>query len=1332
MQSSRDRAGIVLEELIGDSPGIAAVREQVDRLVGRRGAGQRLPPLLLTGETGTGKGLLARALHGASSRRSASFVDVNCGALPENLLEAELFGVERGAYTGADRSRAGLFQAAHHGTLFLDEIALLPVTLQGKLLKVLEERMVRRVGSTRTEAVDAWILAATNEDLDEAMRTGRFRRDLYHRLAVLTVRLPALRERGSDVLRLAEHFLARTCVDYGLSRKTLADDARRALQAHSWPGNVRELANTMERVALLSEAPVVTRAMLELPTSVPPERLSEATDDETPARSRAVAGIAERDQLLEALDATAWNLSQAAARLQLPRNTLRYRMERHGLREPPPSRRPREPAPSAVVARRRVAFLRVAVVSRTEARGRAAMDVAVEKIQTFGGRVEEDTPTAVVGAFGLEPVEDAPRRAALAAIAARKAVARHERDVFVSAGIHLHDCGVEVGPGGVDLDRESREAAWPVLEALASAALPDAVLVSEAAATSLRRRFDLTTATSGIGGAGGAYRLTGGEGTGFGPAETMTAFVGRGQELALLQSRLALARAGRGHVVAIIGEAGIGKSRLLFELRQRLPAEEVTYLEGRCMSYGTQMPYLPWLDIVRQRCGISETDGRPAVQEKVRTVVTALDAPKDQEPYLLSLLGTEGGAAQLREANPFLTKTRTFAALRHLVIASAQRGSVIVAIEDLHWIDKTSDEVLASLIDGIPGAPVFIVMTYRPGYEPAWLSRAHVTQLALPPLSPEDSGTVLRSALRSEPLTRDVEDRLLSRGEGNPFFLEELAHALREQAEIARRTPVPDSIHAVLATRIDRLAPGERRLLQAAAVIGKDVPLALLEAVAGDDPSVVREHLRRLQAADLVWETRPDPHVHFTFKHALTHEVAYATLTLPHRRDLHAKVARLLIGASQTSAAPRPEAIARHLTAADLAGEAIPYWLEAARGAIRRSAGVEAVSQLTTAIDLLRREPDTPARDRREVELQLALGPALSATRGFGSPEVAAVYERAASLCRELGDSRELASALRGIWLFRFIRGELRTARELAERLLGVASRLQDAGFLVEAHVALGLPLIYQGHLAEGRRHLEESVARYDPDRDADHAFIYGQDPLVGALGFLAWTLVLQGHEAEAVASVERAVRHSDTLGHAFTRGLALYFAALVSELRDDHAATLQGAERLITLARDHHFPFWMASGMVLRGRALAVQGHHAEGLTLMEEGLSILRATGAGVAGMSIIRNIAEGYRVVGAVDRAMAAVTEGLAAAERYDSRSGEPELHRIRAEILAADAATSGEAEAAFRLAVALARHQGSRLFARRAAAAFASYLRQRQRLTEAEHVLAENAPEPPVRP
>src|SRR5215510_13720438 len=266
-----------LADWLGESSGIVALRATAARLLQRQsdrgrpppGGGppptSRLPPVLIQGETGVGKGLLARSLHRAGPRASGPFVDVNCAAIPETLLEAELFGYERGAFTDARHPKAGLFQTANHGTIFLDEVGLLPEALQAKLLKALEDRAVRRLGGTRSESVDIWILTASNEDLAAAARARRFREDLYHRLAVVTMTIPPLRERGEDVLRLATHFLGRACAEYRLPPRSLTEDAQAALLAYPWPGNVRELVNVMERVALLSEASTVTAEQLGLP-----------------------------------------------------------------------------------------------------------------------------------------------------------------------------------------------------------------------------------------------------------------------------------------------------------------------------------------------------------------------------------------------------------------------------------------------------------------------------------------------------------------------------------------------------------------------------------------------------------------------------------------------------------------------------------------------------------------------------------------------------------------------------------------------------------------------------------------------------------------------------------------------------------------------------------------------------------------------------------------------------------------------------------------------------------------------------------------------------------
>ncbi|HSF03582.1 MAG TPA: sigma-54 dependent transcriptional regulator, partial [Solirubrobacterales bacterium] len=374
---------------------------------------------------------IARAVHAHSARKDGPFVALSCAALPETLLEAELFGFERGAFTDARQAKAGLFQAAHQGTLFLDEVGLLPESLQAKLLTAIEDGAVRRLGSTRTEPVAVWIIAASNQDLATAVRSGRFREDLYHRLAVVVLALPPLRARGTDILLLADRFLARACRDYGLAPKALSSEARAALLAHPWPGNVRELANTMERVALLTDVPRITREILELSSPVPTELPSGTTSESVTGLQDEVDRV-QRARVLDALDATGWNVVRAAARLGLSRSKLRYRIDKYGLRPPAPSSVRRRPAvppvdpslppvappstdtgPSSVSARwepRHLAFLYASLAGSGApvADTGGVLPVLADKVRSFGATIQELSPLSFVAVFGLEPVEDAP------------------------------------------------------------------------------------------------------------------------------------------------------------------------------------------------------------------------------------------------------------------------------------------------------------------------------------------------------------------------------------------------------------------------------------------------------------------------------------------------------------------------------------------------------------------------------------------------------------------------------------------------------------------------------------------------------------------------------------------------------------------------------------------------------------------------------------------------------------------------------------------------------------------------------------------------------------
>jgi DNA-binding NtrC family response regulator/predicted ATPase len=1322
-----------LAGLIGASAAIVAVKAQIVRLLQQASGGRRLPSILVRGETGTGKGLVARAIHAGGPRAAGPFTDVNCAAIPETLLESEMFGYERGAFTGAGAAKPGLFQAANQGTIFLDEIGLLPEALQSKLLKVVEERQVRRLGATRSDPIDVAIITATNEDLDAAIQAHRFRADLYHRLAVVTIRLPPLRERRDDVLLLAEHFLRRACADYHLPPRILGDDARGALLAYGWPGNVRELANVVERASLFGDARVVPASALglkEMPAA-------EARDHETPPRAHALRAVlerTEREQLVEALDRSRWNLSRAAEELGIPRNTLRYRMERMQLRPSPPSRRhpvrdrPAAPRASAAPAatlvpevdahetgtparpgvawqRRRLAFLGVRV--DTDAAGGwsadvvRVLDLVVEKIVAFGGHIEEMATTGVVASFGREAVEDAARRAVLAARAIRTSAARDAptglAPASVSLGIHVEECEVTQIGDAIGIDAASRQRAWSTVEALRALATPDAIVASAAAAESLRRRFDaVAVGTRWDGGA--IYRLVGAERILFADGG-VSRFVGRRSELDWLRNRLTAALAGDGHVVCIVGEAGIGKSRLAFELSPGLSESAAGYAEARCVSYGSATPYLPIAAILRQLCGLLDSDPPAAIESKLQRW---LGTTADGAQVRLSILNLLGVPVDLGGLTPEAVRTRTFEAVVKLIPPLAERRPLVILIEDLHWIDGASDELLGAFVQSVAGQPVLLLVTYRPGYRAAWGDRSHVSQLALPPLSPEDSMALVRATAASASMSDGAATTILARGQGNPFFLEELTRAVAERPEGADAIDVPATVHDVLAARIGRLAAAERALLQAASVIGRDITLDLLVSISDDPEAAIVSRLGRLVAAEFLTVNGADTGGRYRFKHALTHEVAYRSLLEGPRRDLHARTVVALERAGLDQSAEDLERLARHALNAELWEKAVSYFRKAA-AAVGRSAASEAVALLELALGALSHQPETTERAQRELGLHMALGVSVIATEGYGAPRVERAYARARELCAQVGQTPRLLGALLGLWAFHLFRGELSIARTLADQCLAAVERFPESPLLAWARLSSGVTAFWLGDASSARVELERVLAAYDPDEHGPQAVFYGQDFGVTCLGYLGWVWWVLGEPARAEDAAARAIALADRLSHPFSRAGALALGAGTSLMRREPALARARADAAVAIATEYGFPIWAAMGTFYRGWAMSEEPV-PQGIDEMRRGLAAWRGHGSQLSAPWFLAILAGALLGRGDADEALRTMDEALDVATHSDERWYGAEIHRMRGLALAQLGRTH-DAEAALRHAMTHARKQDVPLLELRAATSLA---------------------------
>ncbi len=448
----------------------------------------------------------------------------------------------------------------------------------------------------------------------------------------------------------------------------------------------------------------------------------------------------------------------------------------------------------------------------------------------------------------------------------------------------------------------------------------------------------------------------------------LSPFVGR--ELAVLREALAEVEAGRGQVVGIVGEPGAGKSRLLYEFRQALGDRPVTYLEGRCLSFGGTIPYLPLQDVLRNACGLTDADSPAEIAEKVRVALAQVGMKPDEgAPYLLQLLAVKEGTGGLAQIGPETIKARIFQTLRQMTLNGSRRRPLVIAIEDLHWIDKTSEEYLATLAESLGGSTVLLLTTTRPGYTAPWSAKSYATQVALRPLPSEASLSIVEATVERANIATPVAETILAKAEGNPFFLEELTRAVLEHALGDTLRLLPDSIQGVLAARIDRLDEGAKQVLQIAAVLGREFSTRLLRAVAEKGPSDLEEALERLRRLEFLYEQPSGEEPGWLFKHALTQEVAYESLLTTRRQILHEAIGRALEALYSDRFEQHYELLVHHYTKSANGEKAFEYLELANQKAAKANAVVEAQGYFSKSMRLLDSLPDTEINRRRRVEL---------------------------------------------------------------------------------------------------------------------------------------------------------------------------------------------------------------------------------------------------------------------------------------------------------------------------------------------------------------------------
>jgi TOMM system kinase/cyclase fusion protein len=817
----------------------------------------------------------------------------------------------------------------------------------------------------------------------------------------------------------------------------------------------------------------------------------------------------------------------------------------------------------------------------------------------------------------------------------------------------------------------------------------------------------------------------------------LTPLVGREPEVALLLERWAQVKDGLGQVVLLSGEAGIGKSRLVQVLKEHVAAEPQTWLTPcQCSPYYQNTALYPMIDLLeRVALRFEREESSQQKLSKLEGFLVQYGLPlAEAVPLFASVLSLPLTAdyAPLTES-PEQQKQKTLQAFLTILLRIAAQQPVLFVMEDLHWVDPSTLELLSLLVDQGPTARILALWTFRPDFSPPWTGRAHLTQVTLNRLPRRQAVEMTSQVVHGKALPPEVVEQVVAKTDGVPLFVEELTKMVLESGLLQEREDryelrgplpplaIPATLHDSLMARLDRLAT-VKALAQLGATLGREFSYELLRAVSPWDESTLQRGLQQLVEAEFLYQQGLPPQATYLFKHALIQEAAYQSLLRSTRQWHHQHIAQVLEAQFPELCETQPELLAHHYTEAGPGGQAIPYWQRAGERAIERSAHVEAISHLTKGLDVLKTLPDTPERTQHELALHTAMGVPLRAIKGFGAPEVGQVYARARELCQQVEETPQLVPVLRGLWEFYELQGALQTARELGEQLLTLGQRVHEVESLLVAHNVLGDTLVWLGEFAGARAHLEQGMALYNLQQHRSHAFLYGYDSGVHCLSFGAWALWYLGYPDQALRRIHAALTLAQELSHPFSLAFALAFAAWLHQLRREGQAVQEPAAAVIALSTDQGFLFWVAWGTILQGWALAEQGQSAEGMAQMCQGIAAWRATGAELQRPYYLALLAEAYGKAGQADEGLRVLAEALTAVHTTGERQHEAELYRLKGELLLQqDVPDEQEAESCFRQAVDVARQQQAKSFELRAAMSLSRLWQPQGKSAEARQLL-----------
>ena len=773
----------------------------------------------------------------------------------------------------------------------------------------------------------------------------------------------------------------------------------------------------------------------------------------------------------------------------------------------------------------------------------------------------------------------------------------------------------------------------------------------------------------------------------------LTRYVGRERELAVLHEHLGQAMQGQGQVLGIVGEPGMGKSRLLYEFVQQLAEQAVTYYEGHCLPYGTTTPYGPILDVLRQHCGLLDRAAPATVTAAVHRVLAATGLALDEAaPFLLQLLNVSVASEPLAQLSPQARRARTFALLRQIFLHTSRQQPLVLGIENGHWLDATSEEWLMSLVEQVSSVPFLLLVTYRPGYTPPWVGQSVATQVALAPLPSEASRVIVQAVAQVMPLPEWRIQEIVAKAAGNPFFLEELTQTALEQDGEHATLLIPETIQAVLAARIDRLPSETKRLLQTAAVIGHDVPLALLQTVVDCPETALHEHLRVLQHAELLYEKQAFPETVYTFKHALTHEVVYSSLLQERRRTLHARIVERLEALDANRRVDQVDRLAHHALRGAVWDKAVAYCRQAGARAMTQSAYHEAATSFEQALDALQHLPEGHDTHVQAIDLRLDLRSAIYPLGELG--RILVYLREAAALAEALGDQHRLG------WVSAFLTthytqvGEPDQALTCGQRTLAIATNLEDIGLTVMAQHNLGQ--VYR-NLGDYRR----AVECYQKNVAGLHGELlrecFGLPGLASVISrnFLTLSLAECGAFAEGRAPAEAGVQLAEAADHPYSRVQAYRAVGFRALRQGDVQQAIPVLERALDLAQGARLRLLVPRVAALMGAAYTLAGRTTDALPLLEQAVEQAVAMRYMLDHALRVAWLSEAYLLAGRLDEAYTQAQHALEFSRAHQERGHEAYALRLLGECHARhDPPEVEPAETHYRQALTLAAALGMR--------------------------------------